>query len=183
LGILFRFPAPKKVAAAPVAEPVMVAVVMDEIAPYDDEALPPLQEQEAAPPCKPATETITIQAETLFGFDKHDLKAEGKAILDEQVVAKMKVHPDFEFVLITGHTDLIGTDAYNQKLSERRANQVKNYLVSQGVDASRLKAVGKGEAEPVVDCKGVRGKKLIECLAPNRRVVLDATHTQEVGCE
>ena len=182
IGLLIRFPPPKKVVAA-MPEPVMVAANMDDIAPYDDEPLPPLQEQEAPPPCKPTAETITIQAETLFGFDKHDLKAEGKAVLDQQVVAKMKEHPDFDFVLITGHTDRIGTDAYNQKLSERRANQVMDYLVSQGVDASHLKAVGKGESEPVADCKGVRGKKLIECLAPNRRVVLDATHTQEVGCQ
>lgn len=182
VGLLIRFPPPKKVVAAPAAEPVMVAASMDEIAPYDDEPLPPLQEQEAAPPCKPTTETITLQAETLFAFDKYDLKPEGKTVLDEQV-SKIKEHTDIELILVTGHTDRIGTDAYNQKLSERRANAVKDYLASQGVDASRLKAVGKGKSEPVADCKGVRGKKLIECLAPNRRVVLDATHTQEVGCQ
>ena len=184
VGLLIRFPAPKKVAVAPEPAPLPV------VEPTPEPELEPMAapEPEPAPPpapesCKPTTETITIQAETLFAFDKSDLKAEGRAILDEQVVAKMKEHPDFEFVLITGHTDRIGTDAYNQKLSERRANRVKDYLVSQGVDASRLKAVGKGESEPLVDCKGVRGKKLIECLAPNRRVVLDATHSHEEGCQ
>jgi OOP family OmpA-OmpF porin len=101
------------------------------------------------------------------------LKDEGKKILDAEVVEKMKAHPEVELVLITGHTDRIGDDKYNQKLSERRANQVKKYIASQGVDASRLHAVGKGETMPVVDCKGVRGKKLIECLQPNRRVVVE----------
>jgi OOP family OmpA-OmpF porin len=76
-------------------------------------------------------------------------------------------------LLITGHTDRIGDANYNQKLSERRANQVKKYLVSQGIEENRLHAVGKGENEPVVDCKGVRGKKAIECLQPNRRVVVE----------
>jgi OOP family OmpA-OmpF porin len=119
----------------------------------------------------------------LFAFDKSSLKAGSKPILDE-VAEKIKQHTDIELVMVTGHTDRIGSDAYNQKLSERRANTVKQYLVSQGVDASRLQAVGKGESEPVVDCKGVHGsKKLIECLAPNRRVIVDATHKQEVGCK
>jgi OOP family OmpA-OmpF porin len=88
-----------------------------------------------------------------------------------------------EFVLVTGHTDLIGSDAYNQKLSERRANAVRKYLAAHGIDATRIKSEGKGKNEPVVDCKGVRGtKSLIECLAPNRRVVVDATHKQTEGC-
>jgi len=87
-------------------------------------------------------------------------------------VAKLKEHEEFKLVMVTGHTDRIGSEAYNQKLSEQRANKVKDYLVSQGIDAGRLQAVGKGESEPVVDCKGIRGKQLVECLAPNRRVVI-----------
>lgn len=78
---------------------------------------------------------------------------------------------EFKLVMVSGYTDRISSEAYNQKLSERRANEVKAYIVSQGIDASRLQAVGKGESEPVVDCKGVKGKKLIECLAPNPRIV------------
>ena len=76
-------------------------------------------------------------------------------------------------MLITGHTDRIGDDKYNQRLSERRAAAVKKYIASQGVEESRLHAVGKGEKEPVEACKGVRGKKLIQCLQPNRRVVVE----------
>ena len=123
---------------------------------------------------------MTLQAEVLFGFDKDVLKAEGKKILDAEVVEKMKAHPEVELVLITGHTDRIGDDKYNQKLSEKRAEQVKKYIASQGVDASRLHAVGKGEKEPVADCKGVRGKKLIECLQPNRRVVVEIETQRQV---
>ena len=74
--------------------------------------------------------------------------------------------------MVTGYTDRIGTAAYNQKLSENRATKVKDYIVSQGIDASRLQAVGKGEADPVADCKGIRGEKLVQCLAPNRRVMI-----------
>lgn len=177
LGVIFKFGAPKQVAAAePVAAPALVAAPEPAPMPAPEPAPAPVV-------CQPSTKNITISAETLFGFDKDNLKPEGKTILDNEVVTKMKDHPEFEFVLITGHTDRIGSEVYNQKLSQRRANVVKNYLVSQGVDASRLNAVGKGESAPVAECKGVRGKKLIECLAPNRRVELDATHPKQVGCE
>jgi OmpA-OmpF porin, OOP family len=172
LNVVFKFGAPKKVA---MAEPVAAEPSMADIAPYDEEALPPLQEAEAEPmgPAPAAFEKMTLQAEVLFGFDKDVLKDEGKKVLDVEVVEKMKAHPEVELVLITGHTDRIGDDKYNQKLSERRAAAVKKYLASQGIEESRLHAVGKGEAEPVADCKGVRGKKLIECLQPNRRVVVE----------
>lgn len=174
-GVLFKFGAPKKMAAAePMVEPA--TPMMDEIAPTEDEALPPLMEAEPAQdvgPDKPAFEKVTLAAEVLFDFDKATLKDEGKNILDTEITEKMKAHPEVELVLITGHTDRIGTDSYNQKLSERRANQVKKYLTSQGIEESRLHAVGKGEKEPVVDCKGVYGKKAIDCLQPNRRVVVE----------
>jgi OOP family OmpA-OmpF porin len=88
-----------------------------------------------------------------------------------------------DLVLVTGHTDKIGSDQYNQKLSERRANAVKAYLVTKGVEDGRLKAVGKGESEPVAACDGVKGKKLIECLQPNRRVVLSAEKQRESACK
>ncbi len=174
LGGIFRFgaPAPMPVAAAePAPEPV--AAVEPAPAP---EPIP------AAAPCNPKLETVTIAAEKLFGFDKAKLQDGSKPILDE-AAAKIKGNPDIELVLVTGHTDRIGSEAYNQKLSERRANIVKDYLVSQGVDASRLQAIGKGEAEPVADCKGVKGKKLISCLAPDRRVVISAEKQRESGCK
>lgn len=177
LGGIFRFGAPAPmpvVAAEPVPAPVAI-----EPAPAPVVAPTPLPVAEA---CKPTLETITISAEKLFGFDQSKLQEVGKAELDD-AAAKIKGNPDIELVLVTGHTDRIGSDAYNQKLSERRANQVKDYLVSKGIDAARLKAVGKGESEPVVACTGVKGKKAIECLAPNRRVVISAEKVRSSGCK
>jgi OOP family OmpA-OmpF porin len=130
-------------------------------------------------PEKPAFEKVTLQAETLFDFDKSVVRPDGKKILDEEVVAKMKQFPQVEIVLLTGHADRIGTEAYNMKLSQRRADAVKAYLVTQGVDANRIETAAKGESEPVVSCKEIKGrefrtnKKLVDCLQPNRRVVVE----------
>ena len=130
-------------------------------------------------PEKPAFEKITLQAETLFDFDKSVIHPEGKQHLNEEVVTKMKQYPQVEAILVTGHTDRIGSDSYNQSLSERRANAVKTYLVSQGIEAGRIQTAAKGESEPVVACSDVKGpethrnKPLIACLQPNRRVVVE----------
>lgn len=130
-------------------------------------------------PEKPAFEKITLQAETLFDFDKSVIHPEGKQHLNAEVVTKMKQYPQVEAILVTGHADRIGTDAYNRSLSERRANAVKDYLVSQGIEAGRIQTAAKGESEPVVACSDVKGKEnsknkpLIACLQPNRRVVVE----------
>ena len=79
-----------------------------------------------------------------------------------------------EVVLVTGHTDRIGTEAYNQKLSERRADAVRDYLVSKGVDKAKIETIGLGEKQPVVQCDQKNLKALIECLQPNRRVEVQA---------
>lgn len=171
VGLLIRFPAPKQVAAAP--EPAPTPVAAPEPEPMAAPVPAPAPEPAAVGPAEPAFEKITLASEVLFAFDKSVLKPEGKERLDADVVGKMKAHPEVELVLITGHTDRIGSDGYNQKLSERRANAVKAYLVSQGIAENRLHAVGKGEKEPVVDCKGARTKSVIQCLQPNRRVVVE----------
>jgi OOP family OmpA-OmpF porin len=174
-GGIFRFGAP---APTPVvAEPTPVAAAAPApVAAVEPKPLP------AIAPCVPKFETVTISAEKLFGFDQAKLQEGSKPALDE-VVAQLKAHPEFELVLVTGHTDRIGSAAYNQKLSERRAQQVKDYIVSQGIDGSRLKAVGKGMSEPVVACTGIRGKKAVECLQPNRRVVISAEEQHKEGCK
>ena len=145
-------------------------------APKAEEAKP------AAPiagPAKPAFTAITLQAETLFDFDKAVVREDGKKKLDEEVVAKMKQYPQVEVVLVTGHADRIGSQSYNQKLSQRRADAVKAYLTGQGVDEKRIETAAKGSSEPVVSCSDVKGKanrhnkKLIACLQPNRRVVVE----------
>src|SRR5450830_166365 len=176
LGGIFRFgaPAPMPVAAA-TPEPAPAPYVAPEPTPAPYVAPAPVA-------CTPIFETVTVSADQLFGFDKYKLSNDGTAALDE-VVTKLKAHPEFELVMVTGHADRIGSVAYNQKLSERRANAVKQYLVAQGVEDSRLQAVGKGKSEPVAECKGAKSKKLIECLAPNRRVVISDQKQHDAGCK
>ncbi|TFW71788.1 flagellar motor protein MotB [Methylotenera oryzisoli] len=174
LGGIFRFGAPA---------PMPVAAVEPEPAPVAPAAVAPAPEPAPAPAaCVPQYETITIEASKLFAFDEAKLK--DTSVLDNEVVPKMKENKIFASVKVTGHTDKLGSEAYNQKLSEKRANQVRDYLISQGIEADRLVAVGKGELVPVVSCDGVKGRKaLIECLAPNRRVEIEATRSMEKGCK
>ncbi|HLA75180.1 MAG TPA: OmpA family protein [Gammaproteobacteria bacterium] len=139
----------------------------------------------AAGPAPAAVPKTTFQAETLFDFDKATLKADGKAQLDD-LVTKLKDHPEVEVVMAEGYTDRIGSEAYNMKLSQRRVDAVKKYMVSKGVDANRIQAVAKGEADPVVSCDDVKGKEnrrntaLIKCLAPNRRVEVQVEVQKEM---
>ncbi|MEE9332353.1 MAG: OmpA family protein [Methylophilaceae bacterium] len=136
-----------------------------------------------APKCEPKIDTITVGAEKLFGFDKSNLTAEGKSALDD-AAAKIKANSKITNVIVTGHTDRLGSYAYNQKLSERRAKQVATYLATKGVSSSIITATGRGESVPVAACKGVKPRKaLISCLQPNRRVTIEAQVKQESGCK
>jgi len=115
----------------------------------------------------------TLSASELFAFNSAKLGA-NQPKLDEVAQVMNANTRDIASVTIVGYTDRIGSEAYNQKLSERRANAVKDYLVSHGVSANRLSAVGRGESNPVVDCKDVKQRAaLIKCLAPNRRVEVE----------
>ncbi len=178
LGGIFRFgaPAPVPVAAAPEPAPAVAP------APEPVAAPEPAPAPVAAPaPCEPKFETITLQAERLFGFDKFKLNGDSVPVLDD-VVAKLKEHPEFDVVVVTGHTDRLGSEKYNQKLSEQRADAIKKHLISHDIDANRIRAVGKGESQPLVECKGVKGRKaLIECLAPNRRVEIHGERQHPVN--
>lgn len=171
-GVIFKFGVPAKVASAEVAEPVVTTSPPEKMA-------EPEKTPEAVPKAMPAIVAepelakVTLQSETLFSFDKSDIKAEGKKTLDTEVVEKMKANPRIELVLITGHADRIGSEQYNQALSERRAEAVQAYLLSQNIEASRMHTVGKGETEPVVECNGKKSKKVINCLQANRRVVIE----------
>jgi OOP family OmpA-OmpF porin len=98
------------------------------------------------------------------------LKPEGKAAIDSQVVGRIGQIQKLEVVLVTGHTDRLGTDAHNQPLSQRRADVVRDYLVSKGVPKDKIETIGMGEKQPVVQCDQKNMKALIECLQPNRRV-------------
>ena len=128
---------------------------------------------------KPAGEKITVAADALFDFNKAVLRPAGKAKLDE-LVSKAKAIK-LEVILAVGHTDRIGGDAYNQKLSEKRAAAVKEYLVAQGIEANRVYTEGKGEKQPVTGnkCKGEnKSKALIDCLQPDRRVDIEVIGTK-----
>ena len=128
---------------------------------------------------KPSAEKITVAADALFDFNKATLRPAGQAKLDE-LVSKAKAIK-LEVILAVGHTDRIGGDAYNQKLSEKRAAAVKEYLVAKGIEANRVYTEGKGEKQPVTGntCKGnAKTKALINCLQPDRRVDIEVIGTK-----
>ena len=112
-----------------------------------------------------------MAADAHFDFDKSALKPEGKAKLDD-LVGKLKA-VNLEVVIAIGHTDSIGSNAYNQKLSVRRANSVKAYLVSKGIEANRIYTEGKGETQPVASNKTKEGR------AKNRRVEIEVVGTRQ----
>jgi len=135
-------------------------------------AAPPPPPPPPPPPAPPSVQKITLASKALFDFDKAVLKPEGMAAIDTEIIAKLKDVTKLELVLVTGHTDRIGSQAYNQKLSERRADSVRNYLVSKGVPRDKIETLGMGKTQPVpgVVCTMTQMKALIACLAPNRRV-------------
>lgn len=179
LGGIFRFGAPAPVVEEALPEPTPAPMAALEPAPAP---MAPVEPAPAPVVCTPQSETITVSAEKLFGFDKANLKEEGRKALDE-AAAKITANPEINAVVVTGHTDRIGSDAYNQKLSERRAKQVAEYLVAHGVNSAIISSQGKGKTEPVVQCDGKKvSKQLISCLQPNRRVEIRAEGTKQVGC-
>ena len=128
-----------------------------------------------APPPAPQVQKITLASKALFDFDKYNLKPEGKAAIDTEIISKLSQVQKLELVLVTGHTDRIGTQQYNQKLSERRADTVRDYLVSKGVPKDKIETLGMGKTQPLpgVVCNQKNMKELIACLAPNRRVEVE----------
>jgi len=141
-------PAPAPAAPAPVAKPAPEA------------------------PKKPAV--VNIASTNLFEFNKATLTPDARSLLDAQVVAKLRDLGSIRYINVNGHADRLGTAQYNQKLSEKRADAVRAYLVSKGVDASKVETFGFGKTLPVKSCPDEKSRKaLIECLAPNRRVVVE----------
>ena len=134
---------------------------------------PPPPAPAPAPAPAPQVQKITLDSKVLFDFDKAVLKPEGKAAIDSQVVGKLAQVQKLEVVLVTGHADRLGSDAYNQKLSMRRADAVRDYLASKGVDKAKIETLGMGEKQPVVQCDQKNRKELIACLQPNRRVEVE----------
>ena len=160
-----------------------------------DVCFPPAPKPAAAPPPPPpppppvaakppAPKTLAVSSTGLFDFDKAVLTDNARAQLDKEVVARLGEFSSLRLIHVEGHTDRIGTQEYNQKLSERRADAVKAYLVSKGVDTTKIETIGMGKTLQVKSCpdpspKGeIRNfKQLVECLAPNRRAVVTVSGT------
>ena len=141
------------------------------VAPPPPPPPPPAPGKPAPAKPKPVAEKVTLAADVLFDFDKSVLKPEGKAKLDD-LAGKVKAI-NLEVVIAIGHTDSIGSDAYNQKLSVRRAESVKAYLVSKGVEPNRIYTEGKGEKQPVASNKTKEGRQ------KNRRVEIEVIGTKK----
>lgn len=141
---------------------------------------PPVLAPTPAPvPQKVAPQKVSFSADALFAFDKSTLKPEGKLELDG--LARDLNGVSYDAIHVTGHTDRIGSTKYNQKLSEERANAVRDYLVSKDIAANRITVEGKGELQPTTkpgDCTGPKSKKLITCLQPDRRVDIEVSGTK-----
>ncbi len=139
-------------------------------APGCDGAVAAAAAPKAAAPVAAASK-VTYAADAFFDFDKSVVKPAGKAKLDD-LVAKIK-GINLEVIIAVGHTDSIGSDAYNQKLSVRRAEAVKAYLVSKGIEKNRVYTEGKGEKQPVASNKTKEGR------AKNRRVEIEVVGTRK----
>jgi len=133
--------------------------------------VPPVAAPAPAPKPKPVAEKVTFAADVFFDFDKSVIKPDGKSKLDD-LSSKMR-GINLEVVIAIGHADSIGTDAYNQKLSVRRAEAVKAYLVSKGTEANRVYTEGKGEKQPVASNKTKEGR------AKNRRTEIEVIGTRK----
>jgi OOP family OmpA-OmpF porin len=128
------------------------------------------------PPPPPQVQKITLASKALFDFDKAVLKPEGKAAIDSEVISKLSGVQKLELVLVTGHTDPIGTQAYNQKLSERRADAVPaTTWCRRACRRTRIETLGMGKTQPVpgVVCNQKNLKEKIACFAPDRRVEVE----------
>jgi OOP family OmpA-OmpF porin len=157
--------------AAP-AVPLVTPLPAPAPAPYVDTSPGPVADTApAAAAVVPSSEKITFEADTFFDFDKSVLKPAGKTKLND--LASKLQGIDIEVVVATGHTDSIGSDAYNIKLSLRRANAVKAFLVSKGIPADRIFTAGKGEGTPVASNKTRDGR------AKNRRVEVEVVGSRK----
>ncbi|PIP01862.1 MAG: flagellar motor protein MotB [Zetaproteobacteria bacterium CG12_big_fil_rev_8_21_14_0_65_54_13] len=169
-GLVYRFGTGSREVAQAEPEPQPVA-----------ETPAPMPVTTPAPAPKKVIFSADSADDSLFGFNKSTIRPQGKRGLDS-FVEELK-GARFEQIIVTGHTDRIGTDAYNQKLSERRADAVKNYLIEAGIPADKITARGVDGSEPMTkpgDCQGTSGNALITCLAPDRRVEVEVDTRRRV---
>src|SRR2546425_3282324 len=151
-------------------------------APVPAPAPPPAQRQVTPPPPpapapvaapKRCDAAVAFQKDETFPFDRYALTEAAKARLDRDVIGKLADCSSVEAVVIQGHADRIGSQQYNQKLSERRADSVKSYLVGKGADRNGIETIGMGKTVPAKFCPDMKKRsELIACLAPNRRAIV-----------
>ena len=154
--------------AAPGCDGAIVPVAAP--APVVAPAPPPVAAPAVVPVAPPAATKVTYAADAFFDFDKSVIKPAGKEKLDD-LIGKIK-DINLEVIIAVGHTDSVGSDTYNQKLSVRRSEAVKAYLVSKGIERNRVYTEGKGEKQPVADNKTAEGR------AKNRRVEIEVVGTR-----
>src|SRR5262245_19591708 len=166
---------PEKPAPKPAAPPPPKPVAAPQPVPAPAPA--PIAKPEPKPePKKPAV--VNLASTELFEFNKAVLTPQARAKLDSEVIAKLRDLGQIRYINVGGHADRLGTAEYNQKLSEKRADAVRAYLVSKGVDASKVETLGFGKTLPVKACPDQKDRKnLIACLADNRRVVVEVQGT------
>jgi len=144
-------------------------------APPPPRAMPPAPVRRPTP----VTEKVMLSADALFDFDKAVVRPDGRSKLDE-LAGRLK-GVSLDTIIVVGHADRFGSDRYDLRLSQRRAEAVKAYLVSKGVPAGRIYSEGKGKTQPVTkpgQCKGPKSPKVIACLQPDRRVVVEVVGTR-----
>jgi len=169
--------ASKSEAPAPTAQPAPAPAPAPE--PQAAPAQPAAAPAQAPAPARTITQKITLSGDAQFDFDKAVIRPDARAKLDD-LIGRMK-SGNVDVIIIVGHADRIGSDAYNMKLSVRRAEAAKAYLVSRGVPANRVYTEGKGESKPVKQCKSTGDRKaLIACLAPNRRDEIEVSASRTI---
>jgi len=175
--------APAPAPAAPLATeepppPVVVTPAPERHDPAAQTLAPEKQISELQTAALP--QAVHFSEDAFFDFDESALKPKGRELLDKLVAQLADVK--YGTILIVGHTDRIGSAQYNQALSERRANAVRNYLVKANIPRSNIRAIGRGKAEPLTDpgdCKGPVGPKVVACLQQDRRVDIEVSGTKE----
>ena len=139
-------------------------------------APPPAPKGAAAP--KRCDAQVTLQKDETFAFDRYVLTDAARSRLDQDVIGKLGTCASIEAVVVEGHADRLGSQQYNQKLSERRAESVKAYLVGKGTDRNKIETIGMGKTVPAKFCPDIKNRKeLIACLAPNRRAIISLKGT------
>jgi len=168
LGVTYSFG--KVATAAPAPAPTPIVSTATPPPPQATPVAKPVTPVVTPPPA-PRFERYTLSSTELFEFDRSELRMPQPKL--DEIADVLNRKPEITSITITGYTDRLGSEKYNMKLSQRRADSVKTYLSDKGVNAGRLSAVAKGESNPVVECSEKNRSALIKCLEPNRRVEVE----------